>query len=154
MVLSPIEPVAPSTVMLRTASAVALLFRNGTALILSPHRSPNHKTAADAVEAAPHQAQNRREHNGGDIAVEAIEQPAMPGNDVAGILDAEMPFHGGFKEVAELRDDRQRGTNEHDWYNIACAGRGPGCGYREAADKAADGARPGLVRAHPWRELR
>jgi hypothetical protein len=47
-VLSPIEPVAPRTVMLRRLDAAGLLFRRGTALI----KSPNHKTAADAICAA------------------------------------------------------------------------------------------------------
>src|SRR3569833_713362 len=116
MVLSPIEPVAPSTVMLRTAAAVALLFRKGTALILSPHRSPDYKAAADAIQATPHQAQNSRKYNRGDIAVEAIKQPAMPGDNVAGILDAKMPFHGRFEEIADLGDKRQGGTNSHDRY--------------------------------------
>jgi len=47
-VLSPIEPVAPSTLTLRTADAAGLLLRKGTGLIVSP----NHKTAADAIHAA------------------------------------------------------------------------------------------------------
>ena len=69
MVLSPIEPVAPSTVTLRTADPAALLLRNGTALMLSP----NHKTAAGAIHAAPHNAQNRGQDNGGDKPVKAIQ---------------------------------------------------------------------------------
>src|SRR5437660_6669714 len=102
MVLSPIEPVAPSTVMARTADAAGLLLRNGTALMFSP----NHKTATDAIDAAPQQPDRRRQHDGGNIAVETIEQPAMARNDVAGILDVEPAFHRRFKQIAKLRGDR------------------------------------------------
>src|SRR5580692_6506240 len=103
MVLSPIDPVAPRTDTLRTADAAALLLRNGTALIFSP----NHKTAADAIHAAAQKPENRRHDHRGDEPVEAIEQSAMAGNDVAGVLDAETPFHSGFKQIAELRSDRE-----------------------------------------------
>src|SRR5258707_780211 len=103
MVLSPIEPVAPRTETARTADAAALLLRNGTALIVSP----NHKTAADAIHAVPQKPENRRQHHGCDISVEAIQQPAMPGNDLAGVLDAETPFHCGFKQIAKLRRNRE-----------------------------------------------
>src|SRR3982074_3980272 len=98
MVLSPIEPVAPRTVTARTADAAVLLLRNGTALMLSP----NHKTAADAIHATPQKAENRRQHDRGDGSVETIKQPAMPGNDVAGVLDAETPVHRGFEQIAQL----------------------------------------------------
>src|SRR6187397_1620830 len=101
--MSPIEPVAPSTLTERTADAVALLLRSGTALIFSP----NHKTAADAIRATPQKTENRRQHDRGDEAVETIHQPAMAGNDLTGILDAETPFHRGFEQIAELRSNRQ-----------------------------------------------
>src|ERR1700682_4957467 len=116
MVLSPIEPVAPRTVTARTADAAALLLRNGTALMLSP----NHKTAADAIRATPQKPENRRQDDRSDESVETIHQSAMPGNDMAGVLDAETPFHRGFKEIAKLgsnREDRpeqqHRGQFEH-----------------------------------------
>src|SRR5262245_7723468 len=92
------EPVAPSTVTLRTSDAAALLLRNGTALITSP----NHKTAADTIGAAAQKAQNRCGHNRCDIPIQAIHEPAMAGNDVARILDAETPLYRGFEEVAKL----------------------------------------------------
>src|SRR5580698_6346638 len=98
MVLSPIEPVAPRTVTARMADAGALLLRNGTALIFSP----NHKTAADAIHAAPQKTENRRQDYRRDETVETIEQPAMPGDDLAGVLDAETTFHCRFKEIAKL----------------------------------------------------
>jgi hypothetical protein len=69
MVLSPIDPVAPKTVTLRTSEATTLLFRNGTALI----GSPNHKTAADAIRAVPQQAENCRHHDGCDKPVQPVQ---------------------------------------------------------------------------------
>src|SRR4029077_19396066 len=101
MVLSPIEPVAPRTVTVRTADAAAGLLRNGTALIFSP----NHKTAADAIRATPQKPENRRHDDGCDKSVQAVQQTAMTGDDVAGILHAKPPLHGGLKEIAELRND-------------------------------------------------
>src|SRR4030081_221119 len=103
MVLSPIEPVAPRTVTERTAKAAALLLRKGTALM----SSPNHKTAADAIGATPQKSENRRDDHRGHEPVETVQQAAMAGNDVAGILDAETPFHRGFKQIAKLRSDRE-----------------------------------------------
>ncbi len=69
MVLSPMEPVAPRTVTVRTADAAALLLRNGTALIVSP----NHKTAADAIGATAQEPENRRHDDGCDKSVQAIQ---------------------------------------------------------------------------------
>src|ERR1700722_7259064 len=103
MVLSPIDPVAPRTVTARSANAAALLLRNGTALMLSP----NHKTAADAIHATPQKAENRSYDDRGDETVERIHAPAMPGNEVAGILDAKTPLHRGFQEVAQLGCNRK-----------------------------------------------
>jgi len=68
MVLSPMEPVAPSTVTVRTAAATGLLLRNGTALIVSP----NHKTAADAIGATPQKAEKSRHDDGCDKSIQAI----------------------------------------------------------------------------------
>src|SRR5664279_3108663 len=103
MVLSPIEPVAPRTVTARTADTAALLLRNGTALIFSP----NHKTAADAIRAGPQKSENCRQHHRGDEAIEAIHQPAMTGNDLAGVLDAEAAFDRGLQEITKLGCDRE-----------------------------------------------
>src|SRR4249920_2572476 len=98
MVLSPIEPVAPRTVTLRIADEAALLFRNGTALM----SSPNHKSAAGAIHAAPQNAENGRHNHGGNEPVETIHETAMAGDQMARILDAETPLDRGFEEVAEL----------------------------------------------------
>src|SRR6185312_12238672 len=98
MVLSPIEPVAPSTVTLRSPEAAALLLRNGTALM----NSPNHKTAADAIHAVPQSPENSRHNNRRHQTVEPVHQPTVTGNGVAGILDAKAAFDCGFEEVAKL----------------------------------------------------
>jgi hypothetical protein len=68
MVLSPIEPVAPSTVTVRAAAATALLLRNGTALIISP----NHKTAADAIDATPQKTEKSRHDDGCDKSIQTV----------------------------------------------------------------------------------
>src|SRR4030081_3083941 len=115
MVLSPIEPVAPRTVTARTPDAAALLLRNGTGLIFSP----NHKPAADAIRASPQKPENRRQDDGGHESVEAVQQTAMPGNDVAGILDAEPPFDRGFEEIAELRRNRASRSQQQYLAGIA-----------------------------------
>ena len=41
----------------------------------------------------------------GDEAVETIHQPAMAGNDVAGVFNAKTPLHRRLEEIAELRND-------------------------------------------------
>src|ERR1700761_2822826 len=110
MVLSPIEPVAPSTVTERMADATALLLRNGTALMTSP----NHKTAADAIHAAPQKTENCRQNDRGDEAIETVEQAAVAGNDVAGVLDAKSAFHGGFEQIAQLGSDRERRSQQQN----------------------------------------
>jgi hypothetical protein len=68
MVLSPMEPVAPSTVTVRASATGTLLFRNGTALIISP----NHKTAANAIGATPQKTEKGRHDDDCDKSVQAI----------------------------------------------------------------------------------
>src|SRR5258708_37044447 len=143
MVLSPIEPVAPSTLTERTAEIAALLLRKGTALM----SSPNHKTAADAIHAAPQNAEYRRHDDRCDKSLEPIQQPAMAGDDLARILDAEAPLYRGFEEIAKLRDDREERGDEQQRPGFAEAKRGKAHGDDKACRKAADGARPGLLRA-------
>src|SRR6202030_1942748 len=142
MVLSPIEPVAPSTLTVRTADAAALLLRNGTALIFSP----NHKTAADAIHATPQNAENRRHDDRRDVSVETVQQAAMARNDVAGVLDAEAAFHCGFKQIAELGRNRQNRPQKHQRTGFAETKRRKAQGDQQARRKAADRASPGLLR--------
>src|ERR1700744_4974551 len=115
MVLSPIEPVAPSTDTVRTAEAVALLLRNGTALIFSP----NHKTAADAIHARPQNSENRRQNHPGDESIKPIEKPPLARKPRGLILDAKAPVCRGLKEIAELRDDRQHGSDHEQRRDLA-----------------------------------
>src|SRR5258708_27812885 len=65
------------------------------------------KPAPDATHTAPKKPKKCRHPPRGDESVETVHQPAMPGNDMAGILDAETPFHRGFKEIAELGSNGQ-----------------------------------------------
>src|SRR5438094_2499626 len=138
MVLSPIEPVAPRTVTDRTADAAALLLRNGTALIFSP----NHKTAADAIGTTPQEPKNSSHNDGCDKPVQTIQQPAMTGNDVAGILDAETPLHGRLEEIAELGADRENRAQQDQRAGFAKIERGKSASHRQAGGKTANGARP------------
>src|SRR6266404_1390442 len=150
MVLSPIEPVAPRTVTARTADAAALLLRNGTALMLSP----NHKTAADAIHATPQKPENRRQDDRSDESVETIQQSAMPGNDVAGVLDAETPFHRGLEEIAKLRCDRQNRAQQQQRSGFAETEGRKSRRYDEARHKTADGSGPRLLGTDPRPEFR
>src|ERR1700684_387474 len=150
MVLSPIEPVAPSTVTVRTADAAALLLRNGTALICSP----NHKTAADAIHAAPQKPENRGKYHRRHEAVEAVHQPAMAGNEVARILDAETPLYRGLQEIAKLGRDRECRAEQQYGACFGKAKRRKSSRYGQAHEKAAGSARPGLLWTSPQPEFR
>src|ERR1017187_5668023 len=150
MVLSPIEPVAPRTVTARTADAAALLLRNGTALM----NSPNHKTAADAIHATPQKPENRRHDDRGDESVETIQQPAMSGNELTGVLDAESPFHRGLEQIAKLGSDRESRAQQQERASFAETERHKPAGDDKARDKAADSASPGLPGTDPRPELR
>src|SRR5581483_8117431 len=149
IVLSPMEPVAPNTVTLRTAPAAALLLRNGTALIVSP----NHKTGSGATRAAAQNSQNRRERDRRDIAIQAVHQPAMAGNDVTGVLHAEAALDCGLEEIAELRGYREGCGWQQQWPDFAEPVRGEARSHDQAEDEAAGCAGPGLVRADPRPKL-
>src|SRR5882757_4642336 len=136
MVLSPIEPVAPSTETVRTADAVALLLRNGTALIVSP----NHKTAADAIGAAPQEPEKSRQGDRGNEPIQPIQQPTMAGDDLAGILDAEAPLYRGFKEIAELRNHRKNAAYRQQRPGFPEINRCKDACHRKTGDEPADGA--------------
>src|ERR1700737_3015458 len=154
MVLSPIEPVAPRTLTARTADATALLLRNGTALMFSP----NHKSAADAIHAVSQKPENRSHDDGGDEPVETIQQPAVPRDEVAGVLDAKTPLHRGLKEIAELGSNRQSRPQQQKRAQfegrIDFAERGEARGNHKARRKAADGASPGFLGTDPRPEFR
>src|SRR4029077_2313806 len=149
MVLSPIEPVAPSTETVRTAEAVALLLRNGTALIVSP----NHKTAADAIGAAPQKPKKSRKGYGCDKPVQPVQQPAMTGNDLAGILHPKATLHCRFEEIAKLRYHRKNARYHQQRAGFSETQPGERAGHPQTGDEAADSARPGLLGADARPEL-
>src|ERR1700753_4149990 len=132
------------------ADATALLLRNGTALIFSP----NHKTAADAIHAATQKTKNRSHDHRGNETVQPVQQPAMTGNDVTGVLDAEMPLYGGFKQIPQMRDNGERRTQQQQHPGSAEAACGKPGGDGNACYKAAESASPGLVGTDPWPEFR
>ena len=50
------------------------------------------------------------EHRGGEhIAVKAVEQPAMAGQQRAGILHARLALDFGLAQIARLREQRKTG---------------------------------------------
>ena len=109
---------------------------------------------ADAIRAATQKAENSSHDDGGHKAIQPVHQPAMSGNDVAGILDAKPAFDGGFKEIAKLRGDRKARGQEQQRYRFSDVECGKSRRDRKACDKAADCARPGLFRAHLRPEFR
>src|SRR5947209_2876322 len=78
----------------------------------------------------------------------------MSGNDVAGILHPETAFDRGFKEIAELRNNRQDRAQRQQPGSLAEIQDGEARGDDETCNKTSDGARPGLLRADAWPEFR
>src|ERR1035437_8958210 len=78
----------------------------------------------------------------------------MPGNELAGVLDAETPLHRGLKEIAKLGSNRERRAQQQQRACFAETRRHKPCGDDKARYKAADGASPGLFGTDPWPELR
>src|SRR5215218_1622189 len=150
MVLSPMDPVAPSTVTVRTADTAALLLRSGTALMLSP----NHKTASDAIQAASQEANGGSQNDGEDEPVKTVQKPTVPRNDLARVLDAETPLHRGLQEVAELGSHRQHSSQHQDRDGLAQTEAHKTRRNGQARREAADRARPGLLGADTWPEFR
>src|SRR6476620_464626 len=150
MVLSPIEPVAPSTVTVRMSATAALLLRNGTALIISP----NHKTAADAIGATPQEPKKSSHSDGCDKSIQPIQEATMAGNDLAGIRHTKTPLHRRFEEIAELRNHRKNAAYHQERTGFPEIEHGKDAGHREACDKTADGACPGLFGADARPEFR
>src|SRR3954465_2274482 len=150
MVLSPMGPVAPSTVTVRTADTAALLLRSGTALMLSP----NHKTASDAIQAASQEADGGTQNDGEDEPVKTVQKPTVPRNDLARVLDAESPLHRRLQEIAELGSHREHSSHPQNLDGLAEAERHKPRRNDQARPQAADRARPGLLRADTWPEFR
>ena len=69
--------------------------------------------AAISTNSVPRRADQSHENRGGDKPVQPIHQAAMAGNQMAGILDAELPLQRGFEEIAALAPRRRsRGRSE------------------------------------------
>src|SRR5262245_54869568 len=109
-VLPPIEPVAPSSVTLRTA--LAGLAR--TEDVFTDIQSPYEKPARRRIEPAAHNANKRRRDHRGQIAIEPIHQPAMPRQDAAGILGVEVALERGFDQVTSLGNHRKYERDQGD----------------------------------------
>src|SRR4051794_9890497 len=101
-VLPPIEPVAPRSVMLRTALAGFARTED----VFTDINSPNQKAARGRIEAAARQADKRRRHHGGQVTVEPVHQATVTRQETAGILDVEEALERGFDQVAGLRNHR------------------------------------------------
>src|ERR1700688_4370950 len=104
MVLAPIEPVAPRMVMRRSPSAGPGFERASVTVIGSPY----HKAACGIIEAAAQHADQTTGDRGRPKTVEPVHHAAMSGNKVAGVLGAEPALDPRFKQIAELRHDRQQ----------------------------------------------
>src|SRR5450759_1229790 len=78
----------------------------------------------------------------------------MPGNELAGVLDAEAPLHRGLKEIAKLGSNRERRAQQQERAGFAETRRHKPGGDDKARYKAADGASPGLLGTDPRPELR
>src|SRR5438552_10234678 len=165
MVLAPIEPVAPSTVTLRSAARTAGLDRrSGLPFFItslhrtSPHRqptlSPHHEPARWRFEPAAGEPDECRDGGRRYKAVEAIHQSPMAGDQMAGILGPEAAFERGFEQVASLCDDRQHDRNraerktrgERKWL-------GKDHRHRDRRHYPTDRSRPGFFRADLRREF-
>src|SRR5262249_57900649 len=102
-VLAPIEPVAPSSVTVRSAvDDWGRAARNVSDLIDLPHQ----QTTTRRLEAPARQSDQHGHDAGGHEAVEAVHQPPVPGDEAARILGTEPRLEDGLQHVAALRADR------------------------------------------------
>src|SRR5690606_32284774 len=126
---APMDPVAPSTATLRTAAPMS---------------------------EAQHVLAQRERGQGRDHAIDAVEQAAMAGNQVAGILHAPVPLEQALEQVADHREQHRDQRHQRDRRQLPGRRAGEGAqqeGDRHAGDHAAEEALDGLVRADPRRQL-
>src|SRR5262249_35227366 len=101
-VLAPTEPVAPSSVTVRSAVDDRFhVARDGSDFIDSPHQ----QTATRRVEAPARQSDQYGGQAGGHDAVEAVHKPAVSGNEATRILGAEPTLEDRLEQVPALRAD-------------------------------------------------
>ena len=115
MVLAPIEPVAPKSDTVRIGLAACGTRRPG---IHRRHGSPYHQAACRGVEPAAQQPDQRGRGRSRNEAVQPVHQAAVPGNQMAGVLDARTALERGFE-----RDRRPVTTTDRPKATTALNGR-------------------------------
>ena len=119
----PTEPVAPSTVTVRTAGAAVRSARScGLTTCITHHTMRPRAGASNPPRAIPIKAPRSRGRN---EAVEPVHQAAMAGNELACVLGVELALDRGFREIAGLRNDRKN-ERHHSGGGKACRCR-TGC---------------------------
>src|SRR6266511_1236305 len=154
MVLAPIEPVAPSSVTVRSTKAGAGLSgftRNVCDFIASPYQ----QTPPWRLESAAQQPDQGGEERSGDETVEAIHQAAVSRNELARILRPESALEGRLEQVAGLRDDREQDRKDGKRNETHKTGEpADGHRYQDGRNGTGKRARPGFLWADPRHELR
>ena len=113
--------------------AAALLLRKGTALMFSP----NHKTAADAIQRRPAETpKSAARTTAATKPSSRSSSPPWPGNDVTGILDAEPALHRGFEEIAELGNNRENRRKQQQRRQFSESERGKAGRHRQARQQS------------------
>ena len=151
MVLDPIEPVAPRIVTPRTAAG--LDFGRVPFGIKSPNEAgrapalPGRRGCRPTMTAAAAAVKNPSSRS---------ITPPWPGMMLARILGAEVPLDRGFEQIAGLRYHRQKPAPQGP---ALARPTSPSELHRQerrhdAAERAADGPGPGLLRANRGPELR
>src|SRR5262252_10143068 len=103
-VLAPIEPVAPSSVTVRSTVDEPLhAAGKGSAFIDSPHQ----QTTARGIEAAARQSDEHSHHAGRQETIETVHQPAVSGDEAARILGTEPALEERLEQIAALGADGQ-----------------------------------------------
>src|SRR5260221_3596094 len=115
MVLVPIEPVAPSSVIdISFARGAASALANGTTDIDITSASPQQQPARRSVRPPAHQSDHCCHAGGSNETVKSVHQPAMPGNHMASILYPEPALDYRFESVSRLPNDRQHDCDACD----------------------------------------
>src|SRR6185369_6998732 len=91
---------------------------------------------------------------GAQQGVEAVHDPAVAGQQVAHVLDADVPLEQGLAEVTDGRGADDREPEENALPDVSVQ-REPydDAGHRAAGDRRAGEALPGLARRDRRREL-
>ena len=113
----PTEPVAPSTVTVRTAGAAFRSARScGLTTCITHHTMRPRAGASNPPWAIPINGARSRGRN---EAVEPVHQAAVAGNELACVLGVELALDRGLREVARLRNDGKN-KGHHSRRGKAC----------------------------------